>query len=175
MSHHLPASRRAPRGYTLVFVMVMLLVLTVLATGVLKTSVSEAAALDSSRFQNQAAINSAAGIQDGLARLRTGLSWQTLPLCAQAETCGTTPPPFTSSPPLLAGETQARYTVSIFQRDRRGLDGAQQGISNGNSLPLVVLTSVGRSQDNDQYTAVIEVEVQMPSGGQGGNQVAGGG
>jgi hypothetical protein len=169
-------ARRAPRGYILAFVLVMLLVLTLLAVSVLKTSVSEAATLDASRFQNQALINSNAGVEDGLARLRLGIiPWQTLPMCAQAETCTTTPPPWIIAPPIVAPATQPRYVVTIFQRRRLGLDGNGFGVTRGSGLPLVIVSSMGTSQDNPQYSTVIEVEVQMPSGSFSGNQIAGGG
>jgi hypothetical protein len=154
----------------------MLLVLTVLATSVLKASVSEAAALDASRFQNQATINSNTGVQDGLARLRSGaVVWQTLPTCARADACAPTPPPWVLSSPIVAPETQPRYTVTIFRRGRVGLDGAGQGTLRGNITPLVVVSSTGTSQDNPVYSTVIEVEVQMPTGSFRGNEIAGGG
>lgn len=169
--------RRAPRGYILAFVLVMLLMLTVLATSVLKTSVSEAAALDASLFQNQAVINSSAGVQDALARLRSNqVAWATLPLCGNAEICMTlTPPPFVITAPLGGAMNVPPYVVTVFQRPRQGIDGLGTDTMRGNQTPVVVVSSRGQSQDNDQYTAVIEVEVQMPSGGGQGNTVAGGG
>lgn len=177
MHHSTPRlQRRGQRGYILAFVLVMLLVLTVLATSVLKTSVSESAALDASRFQNQAAINSSVGVQDAIARLRTGLvNWQNLPICASADICTITPPPFVIAAPPGGAMGVPAYVVTIFRRGRLGVDGIGGDISRGNSSPVVVVSSMGLSQDNDQYTAVIEVEVQMPEGGNQGNTIAGGG
>jgi len=168
--------KRAPRGYILAFVLVMLLVLTALGASVLKSSVSEAASLDASRFQTQAIINANAGIQDGLARVRSGaVAWQQLPICSSAEACPPTPPPWVLGSPIVPPETQSRYTYTIFRRGRLGLDGMGGGVSTGSQLTLVVISSQGTSQDNPQYSAVIEVEVQMPSGTTRSNEIAGGG
>lgn len=172
-------SRRGARGYILAFVLVMLLVLTIIATSVLGSSLSGSIAMDASRFQHQAAINASAGAQDALARLRAGQisQWQTLPHCTSAEACPVAPPPYVLAAPVMPGETSSRYVVTVFQSmfPRPGLDGMGLDVTGGSQMPLVIISSMGTAQDNPQYSAVIEIEVQMPSGGTGGNTIAGGG
>jgi hypothetical protein len=168
--------RRSARGSILLLVLLLLLVLTVLAAAVLQSSASHAVAFNSSRNQSQALINSSTGLQEGIARLRSGqVAWRELATCAIPEGCGMAPPPFVFefTPPAVPPTPATRaYRVTIFQRPRIGT--ATLGFTGGQGNTVVVVSSTGFAIGNEAFSVVTEAEVQMPDGTQGGNTNAGG-
>jgi len=169
--------RRAPaRGYALVFVLVLLLVVTLLATAIMQTAYHDGFTMTSSRLQSEAALNSVAGAQEAIARIRSrAVNPNLLPRCDNADSCAPYVPVVYDDP--------NRYRVTVYQQNRRSL--APFTFTNTN--PVVVVSSVGRSFSgsgilNPLYTALTEVELQVPevgtgpgSGMGGGNESAGGG
>ena len=173
--------RRAQRGYVLLMVLVLVLVLTLLATRLVQTSYFDTYAMTATQLQGQAVLNSNMGVQEGLARLRTG-PVGLLPPCSTAATCPPFPPP-----PVFDDNTdpkKTRYRVTLFIRRIRAM-----GFS-GPSTPVVVVSSEGYAQTgcatcdtNTAFSTLTEVEVALPSGSGGtpgsgdpvGNTFAGGG
>lgn len=141
------------RGFVLVLVLGLLLLLGILASVLATISLADSSSFAGAGLQTQATTWSIMGVQDALARLRTGnFDWIDLPLCSSAETCPMSPPPFHVTDP------QNRYDVTIFKRGRDPL------ASKGNGTAVVVLSSRGNSLTNGSYSSVLEVEVQMPQG-----------
>lgn len=169
--------RAPPRGYALVFVLILLLVVTLLATAIMQTAYHDGFTMTSSRLQSEAALNSVAGAQEAIARIRSrAINPNLLPRCDSADSCA----PFV---PVVYDDPN-RYRVTVYQQNRRPL-GPLTFSSNTN--PVVVVSSVGRSFSgsgflNPLYTALTEVELQVPEAGTGpgsgmggGNESAGGG
>ncbi len=178
--------RRAQRGYVLLLVLVLVLVLTLLATRLVQTSYFDTYAMTATQLQGQAVINSTMGVQEGLARLRSGAVLPgTLPLCATAASCNPLPAPLKYVDNTDA--THSRYTVTLFIRPRVR-DATVQ--FSGPSTTMVVVSSEGYAYTacatcttNTAFSTLTEVEVALPSNTGGtagsgdpvGNTFAGGG
>ena len=176
--------RRRQRGYILLLVLVLVLVLTLLATRLVQGSMYDTYAMTGTQLQGEAVINSTMGIQDGLARIRTGqIVTGTLPICSTAATCPTLPvtPTYNdNSTPSLS-----RYQVKLFIRPR-----VRTGpmIFSGPTTPVVVVSSEGYAftgvgAASTSFSSLTEVEVALPTGNGGtpgsgdpvGNTFGGGG
>ncbi len=178
--------RRAQRGYVLLLVLVLVLVLTLLATRLVQTSYFDTYAMTATQLQGQAVLNSNMGVQEGLARLRTGqVTPGTLPLCSTAATCNPLPAPLVFDDNTDPKKTRYRVTLFIRPRVRTG---ALQ--FSGPATTVVVVSSEGYAQTgcatcdtNTAFSTLTEVEVALPSGTGGtpgsgdpvGNTFAGGG
>lgn len=167
-----PSPRRAARrGYALVFVLILLLVVTLLATAIMQTAYHDGFTMTSSRLQSEAALNSVAGAQEAIARIRSkAFNPNNLPRCNSADTCA----PYV---PVVYDDAN-RYRVTVYRQNRQPLSPSLNFTSNTN--PTVVVSSVGRSFAgsgflNPLYTALTEVELQVPEAGSGFGSGTGGG
>lgn len=156
-------SRSRSRGMVMLLVLALLLVLTLVGASMLRVSASESMALQAGAMQSVATTNSQMGIQEGVARLRTGtIIASVLPTCVGDVTGCSFPPPAiddTQVPP--------RYRVLIYRRSRSLLT------QNGNGTPNVIVASTGCAGrntaafcgDGAAFSAITEIEVQLPQAG----------
>ena len=176
---------RRRSGYVLMMVLVLVLVLTLLTSRLLQTSYFDTYAMTATQMQSQAVLNGTMGIQEGLARLRSGqIIVGGLPFCQTALGCPPTPPAL-----VLRDNTDnklSRYSVTIFLKSR-GAD-FNNGRPSSSTSKIVVVSAEGYAYNglgeaNRAFSSLTEVEVAMPQGGGGipgsgdpvGNSFGGGG
>jgi hypothetical protein len=157
---------RRRRGVILLLVLALLLVMTLVGASLIRVTGSQSMALRSAAQQSLAILNSQMGTQEGVARLRTGtILAASLPTCLDdVASCSFAPPTIDDS------ATPRRYRVFIYRRTR------SLQTTRGSGTPNVIVASVGCAGfnaaatcgDTASFTALTEVEVQLPqAGGQG--------
>lgn len=177
---------KRPRGYVLMLVLVLVLILTLLGARLMQTTFYDTFAMSATQFQSQAVLNSYMGVQEGLARLRTGqVIVDDLPWCFSADTCDPLPVPKIYNDRDGADFNKRRYTVTLFKRKR------PPGPLTFDTTPLKVVvisaegyaTADGEALATTSFSSVTEVDVSVPAAGGGiagsgdsvGNSFGGGG
>jgi hypothetical protein len=152
---------RRSRGIVLLLVLALLLVLSLVGASMMRVTLSESLALNVGAQQTVAVVNAQTGVEEALARLRTGtVIGATLPVCTDLAGCPT-------AVVLNDAAVPSRYQVAIYRRSRSLLT------ARGNGSAMVVVTATGCAGPNAAptcgataaYSSVTEVEVQLPQGG----------